>query len=328
MKWALIGASQIAKTWMVDAIRAVGDEVVGVVSADAAHARRFADEANIAHADTRLEAVRDWGTEAVYISSTNDKHEAQTLFAAAAGWHVLCEKPLTTSLDAARRMAQACEAAGVTMGTNHHLRHNAAHQAMRTAVLGVELGDVVAARVMHAVYLRQTLQTWRLHNPAAGGGVVLDIAVHNADSVAFVLGEYPQAVTAMVSNSGMAQGLEDNAMSVWHMPSGTTVSAHQGFNTPFAPAGLELHGTQASMLGRGVMNQGPDGVLLRVDADGEHAIELPRYNLYERVLRHFHLAMQRQANDLADGWAGVRSLQVALAILESAQTGRTVELKS
>lgn len=326
MKWALIGASQIASNWMVGAIRAVGDEIVGVISGSAEHGQAFAQQHGIAHADTRLEALRDWGAEAVYVSSTNDKHEAQTLAAARLGLHVLCEKPLATSLDAAKRMAQACQDAGVTMGTNHHLRHNAAHQAMRAAVAAGELGEVVAARAMHSVYLRQDLQTWRLNNVAAGGGVVLDIAVHNADSVAFVLGEYPLAVTAMVSSSGMGQGLEDNAMSVWHMPSGATVSAHQGFNTPYAPAGLEVHGTRGSMLGRGVMNQGPDGVLLQLDAGGERAIELPRYNLYERVLRHFHLARQGQAHDLADGWAGVRSLQVALAILESAQTGRTVEL--
>ena len=324
MKWALVGASTIAREWMLPAIRAVGDEVVAVVSGDLARARAWAQQAGIAHATDDMAGLTDWGVQAVYISSTNDKHEAQTLAAAAMGMHVLCEKPLATGLDAARRMVAACAQAKVTLATNHHLRHNSAHLQMRQAIAAGELGAIVALRLTHSVYLPEHLQGWRLRDGHAGGGVVLDIAVHNADSVAFLLGEYPTEVCAMVSHTGLAQGLEDNAMSVWRMPSGVLVSTHQGFNTPHAEVALEVHGTQASLLGQGVLHQGPCGQLLRRDAQGQRAVALDQHNLYERVVRHFHLAMAGQPNDVATGEHGYRSLAVALAVLRSASEGKTV----
>lgn len=327
MRWGLIGASTIADEWMVGAIRAVGDEVVGVISGNAQRAGEFAQQHQLLLAGTRLEDLDGWKIDAVYISSTNDKHEAQVLYAAAHGWHVLCEKPITTTLDAARRMVQACDDAKVVMGTNHHLRHNSSHLNIRKMIDEGRLGQLVAARVHHAVYLPQHLQGWRLTDKSAGGGVVMDIAVHNADSLAFLLGEYPVEVQAMVSATGMAQGMEDHALSLWRFPSGVIATTHQGFTTPYARVGLEIHGTNGSVHGDGILHQNADGDLTLRNADGEVHITLDRTNLYERCLQNFHLAVRGKPNNLADGQAGLRSLAVALAVLDSAQKGRAIEVR-
>lgn len=326
MRWAFVGASTIAGRWMVGAVRAVGDEVIAVVSGDQARAEAFAKEHGIPHALTNEDDLAGLPVDAVYISSTNEKHEASTLRAAALKRHVLCEKPLATSLAAAQRMADACAKAGVVMGTNHHLRHNSAHIHMREHIRRGALGKLVSARVNHSVYLPVNLQGWRLNNQGAGGGVVLDIAVHNADSLAFLLGEYPTEVMAMTSNSGMATGMEDNAMSVWRFPSGLTAFTHQGFTTPHAHVALEVHGTEGSLEGRGVLHQGPDGTLHFQNKDGRVQVPLDQHNLYVRGLEHFHKAVRGEAHDMADGFAGVRSLAVALAVLESAETGRAVKV--
>lgn len=327
LRWALIGASTIAGEWMVGAIRAVGDEVVAVVSGDLARARAFAQQHGIAHACDQESDLAALNIQAVYISSTNEKHEAQTVYAASQGWHVLCEKPLATTLDAAQRMVRACADAGVVMGTNHHLRHSSAHLQMRERIAQGQLGRLVAARVHHAVYLPAHLQGWRLSDKSAGGGVVLDIAVHNADSLAFLLGEYPVEVQAMVSNTGLAKGMEDHALSLWRFPSGLIATTHQGFTTPFASVGLEVHGTTGSLQGEGIMHQQAQGVLTLHTAAGVENLALDQKNLYERCLENFHLAVRGQANTLADGQAGLRSLAVALAVLESAEQGRAVAVR-
>jgi 1,5-anhydro-D-fructose reductase (1,5-anhydro-D-mannitol-forming) len=326
MRWGLIGASNIAGEWMVGALRAVGDEIVAVVSGSDERARAFALQHGIAHALTREADLADLGIDAVYVSSTNEKHEASVLHAAFRGWHVLCEKPVATTLEAARRMVDACAAAGVVMGTNHHLRHNAAHRRMRELIDEGRLGRLVAARVHHAVYLRPLLQGWRLHDRAAGGGVVLDIAVHNADSLAFLLGEYPVEVQAMVASTGLAQGMEDHAMSLWRFASGLTAFTHQAFTTPHARVGLEIHGTEGTLEGDGILNQRADGSLLLRTAAGAEPQDLDRGNLYERCLQQFHGAVRGEPNTLADGRAGLRSLAVALAVLDSAQQGRAVRV--
>jgi 1,5-anhydro-D-fructose reductase (1,5-anhydro-D-mannitol-forming) len=331
VKWALLGASNIASEWLVGAIRAVGDEVIAVVSGNPERASSFAKQHGIAHAFTEAQAangaLKSLGLDAVYVSNTNDKHEAAVLLAVQLGCHVLCEKPLALDLAAAQRMVEACRAAGLTMGTNHHLRHNSAHRQMRRVLREQGLGRLVSARVSHSVFLRQKLQGWRVDNAAAGGGVVLDIAVHTADSLGFLLGEYPVEVMAMTHRSGMGQGVEDTSMSVWRYASGLTVLTHQGYTTPYASNRLELLGDQGSLEGAGVLNQAPGGSLKWCRADGDLNLRLDHDNLYERCLREMHKAIQGEAHDMATGEAGVQSLAVALAVLESARTDRSVAVQ-
>ena len=106
MRWGLVGASRIASGFMIDAIRAQADsQILSVLSSSAARGREFADENNIARSHTDLDALlADPDLDAVYISTTNEKHHPQALAAIAAGKHVLCEKPLAMSLNEAIEM--------------------------------------------------------------------------------------------------------------------------------------------------------------------------------------------------------------------------------
>jgi 1,5-anhydro-D-fructose reductase (1,5-anhydro-D-mannitol-forming) len=104
---------------------------------------------------------------------------------------------------------------------------------------------------MHAVYLPPHLQGWRIDNPAAGGGVIPDIVVHDADTVRFHLGEDPAEVVAIQTSAGMGAGVEDSVMSVWQMPSGATVMTHESFTHRFAGTGIEFHGTKGSIRASG-----------------------------------------------------------------------------
>jgi 1,5-anhydro-D-fructose reductase (1,5-anhydro-D-mannitol-forming) len=327
MRWAFVGASNIASQWMVEAVRSVGDGIVAVVSGDASRAKVFADKHGIAYALTDESQLKGLGVQAVYISTTNEKHEASVLHAAACGLHVLCEKPLSIDLVSAQRMVNACKDAGITMGCNFHLRHNQAHRLMREAVRNGSLGKLVSARLNHSVYLPQHLQGWRLKDKAAGGGVVLDIGVHNVDSLAFILGEYPEQVMALTCNSGMGEGLEDNAMSLWRFSSGVTAFAHQGFATPFGEKGIELLGTQATLKGVSMLDQGAPGTLEMMSAQGDEVMQMQDRNLYTDVLVQFHQALRGEPTDMADGEAGLKSLAVALAILESAKSGEMVPVR-
>ena len=135
--------------------------------------------------------VEDKDIDAVYVSTTNELHRDQVFAAAAAGKHVLCEKPLALTLADARAMVAECRKRGVVMATNHHLRNAATHRAMRDAIKAGRIGKPLFARVFHAVYLPPHLQGWRIEKPEAGGGVILDITVHDADTLRFVLDDEP-----------------------------------------------------------------------------------------------------------------------------------------
>ena len=328
--WGLIGASTIAKEWMIDAIRAQpGHEVVAVMSTNSQRAQAFAAENQIVASYTELPALlADPRIHAVYISTTNELHKAQTLAAAAAGKHVLCEKPLAVTLADAREMVAACKQAGVVMGTNHHLRNAATHRKIRELIQSGAIGKPLFARVFHAVYLPPHLQGWRLTTPGAGGGVILDITVHDADTLRFVLGSEPVEATALSQQAGMAQSaLEDGVMAVLRFDNGVLAQLHDAFTVKHAGTGLEVHGTEGSIVARNVMTQKPVGEVVLRNAGGESQIALEHENLYARVVRAFAAAMAGSGAPSASGEDGVRSLATALAVLDSSRTGRCTPVR-
>ncbi len=328
MIWALIGASTIASQYMVDALRAQpAGTVRWIISGTAVRAAEFAAAHDIPYSDTHLAAaLDDPAVQAVYISSTNDRHMDQALGAIAAGKHVLCEKPLALTAKDAAQIVAAAEAAGVVFATNHHLRCAGSHQAVRALIHAGRIGRVLSLRIHHAVHLPENLQGWRINSAASGGGVVPDITVHDADVARFLLGEDPQSVVAQVTSSGLGQGVEDSAMSVWAMPSGAMVMSHESFTHPFAGSGLEVHGTEGSIFARGVMTQQPVGEIEMVTAKGREVVRFEAHNLYQFGVARFCDAVAGRGGVAASGWDGVKSLAVAEAVRQAAATGAQVSV--
>ncbi len=97
IRWGLIGASTIARERLVNAIRSNGCDVTAVCSSDQGRADAFADDLGIPGRTTDLVELFD-RCDAVYVSSVNRLHHAHVIAAAAAGKHILCEKPLAKNL--------------------------------------------------------------------------------------------------------------------------------------------------------------------------------------------------------------------------------------
>ncbi|MCQ0987135.1 Gfo/Idh/MocA family protein [Jiella marina] len=326
MRWALIGASRIAANYMIDAIRSVeGSTITAVLSSDAARGADYARTHGIAESYTDLDRMlAEAEIDAVYISTTNEKHHAEAMAAIAAGKHVMCEKPLAMTVADAAEMVRAAAEKGVVFGTNHHLRNAGTHLAIRDLIANGAIGNVLSARVFHAVNLPEVLRGWRIDNPGAGGGVIPDIVVHDADTVRFHLGEDPVEVVARQTVSGLGQGVEDSAMSIWEMPSGTMVQTHESFTHAFAETGIEFHGTKGSIVARGVMTQNPVGEVWLTDENGRKSVPYETHGLYERSMRLFHAAARGEGRPSADGVDGVKSLAVAMAVKAAADSGKAV----
>ena len=329
LRWGLIGASTIAAEHMIGAIRANSGEVTAVMSANPERAADYARRHAIARATSSLDdLVGGADVDAVYISTTNELHRDQFFAAAGAGKHVLCEKPLAMTLDDARAMVSEAHARGVVMGTNHHLRNAATHRAMREAIKQGRIGRPLFARVFHAVFLPPHLQGWRIDKPQAGGGVVLDITVHDADTLRFVLDDEPVSVSAMTSQGGMgAGGLEDGAMGVIRFRSGLLAQFHDAFTTRYATTGFEVHGEEGSLIGRDCMTQAPKGEVWLRSAKGEELLPLAHENLYARSVRLFQEAVAGRGEPAATGEDGVKSLSVALSALEAARAHRETAIE-
>jgi 1,5-anhydro-D-fructose reductase (1,5-anhydro-D-mannitol-forming) len=325
LRWALIGASDIAATRMIPAMRAVGDTVTVVQSGSADWADEFARTHEIPNAVTDIEAaLARPDVDAVYVSSHNDKHHAQVLAAAAAGKHVLAEKPLALNVADAQEMVQSCADAGVVMATNHHIPASPTNRAIRAAVQAGAIGEVRAAHVNHAVGLPERLQGWRLSDPI-GGGVILDVFIHDMAALAAAIGGQALQVTAKTRPSTTAA--PDSLMTIVGWTGDVIAQTHDAYDNFHLPTWFELLGTEGALRGSNCMTGDPVGeVTLFRDGDALVLDVGDRADLYVTTMAAFRAAVFTGQEPLVTGKDGVRSLAAAVAAVESIQSGQTVNV--
>jgi 1,5-anhydro-D-fructose reductase (1,5-anhydro-D-mannitol-forming) len=333
IRWGLLGASTIAREWMIPALRALdGHEIVAVCSSSAERGAAFAREQQIPVAYDDLAAfLAAPDVDAVYVSTTNELHERQTIAAARAGKHVLCEKPLALELGAARRMVDACQDAGVVLAVNHHFRNGAWNRAARAAIRNGAIGRPLSARISQALLLPEHLRGWRLGEPGRGAGAILDLTVHTADTLRFVLdAEVEQVVAASACQSLGRDGVEDVAMGVMRLSNGVLASFYDAFNVPYAGSSLEVHGSEGSIAIAEALDERLIARAVLRRADGEQPLDVgEQEDLYVYGLRRFAAAVAGQGTPAAGGEDGLRSLAVALAVRAAASGGHqaTVEVQ-
>jgi 1,5-anhydro-D-fructose reductase (1,5-anhydro-D-mannitol-forming) len=328
--WGFIGASNIARQRMLGAVRAsqIG-EIVALMSHRRELAEPLAAEFGIPTVYDSVDALlEDRRVQAVYVSSTNERHHAQVLAAAARGKHVLCEKPLATTLGEATDMVAACRRAGVLLGTNHHLRNAVVLNAIRDQIAGGAIGAAVSIQASQPMYCPP--QDWRRRDPSKGAGVGLDILVHTADSVRFVLQAEPIAVAAMAqSSTRMTGGAFDTILATYRFDNGAIAQLHADFNTPAGRTRLDVHGLEGSIFGCDVLGKmaGFPGTayLRRGDSLRVLAVESDA-SRYTRSVDRFNAAIRGEGAPACSGVDGVRSLAMVLAAEEAARCERVVAI--
>ena len=326
----LIGASSIARDTMIPAMRNHPEcEVVSVFSSNPERGKSYAAENNIPRAANSVaKLLADTDVHAVYVSTTNELHHQQVLAAAKAGKHILCEKPLAMSLNEAQEMIAACREAGVILATNHHLRMGAGIRKMRELIAEGAIGKPLAARVFHAAYLPDHLQGWRLNNPGAGAGVVLDLVVHDIDMLRCVLNAEPTEVVSLSQHAGMAtdDAVEDGNMAVFRFDNDLIAQVHTAFTIKYAGDGIEVHGSEGSLKIDNVLGGELSSPVILKNTEGTQQFELTQHSIDDKTIDLFVDAIQGQGKPGATGEDGERSLAAALACLESARTGSRIEI--
>jgi predicted dehydrogenase len=182
------------------------------------------------HEVDRLKADR--GVQVVYVVTPNALHEAHVGLAAAAGKHVLCEKPMTVSADAAQRMIAECERAGRLLMIAYrsqfqpHMR-----EAIRIARSG-QLGRIKLVNALNIENLGDASQ-WRLRRELAGGGSLPDIGLYCLNSVRAIVGEEPEEVYAAISSPAddpRFATVEDQVSFILRFPSGVLATCATGYD--------------------------------------------------------------------------------------------------
>lgn len=141
--------------------------------------------------------------DAVCIASPDSQHVPQVLDALSAGLHVLCEKPLTLSIDDLERVIRARDDAGKVVCMTYQRRYDGAHRALRSEVLSGRWGKVLAISVYNAEdWITPNRGTWR-HDPThCPGGFFYDASGHQLDFVFWATGLHGEMVQAWKHRAG------------------------------------------------------------------------------------------------------------------------------
>ncbi|MCR4265815.1 Gfo/Idh/MocA family protein [Nitratireductor sp. ZSWI3] len=332
LNWGLIGASNIAREWMHEAISQHPDcRVVSVFTSSEERGEAFKADLGIARYYTELDAfLSDPELDAVYISTTNNRHCAEVMAAAKAGKHILCEKPLAMTYEDAEAMVAATVGAGVVLATNHHLRNMETHRTIKAIIDSGEIGDVTSARFSFTVDLPDNLARWRLNDPSLGAGVLLDLTVHDLDTLRYYFGHDPVRVSGIGLTTGAdtPEGVLDNTTTVWEFPGKVLVICHDSFLVPYGGTAVEIHGTEGSISGEQILWQKPQGKVYVTTKHGKREINFNHAIPYHRTVSDFVNAVRGKGVPSASGRDGADSLRLVLAAREALATGRTVEISA
>lgn len=287
--------------------------------------RALADLLGVAYAESYDEALA-WGPDAVVVCSENSRHRDLVVRAAAAGAHVLCEKPLATTLADGQEMLDACAAAGVFLMTAYPVRFSPEFASLRALVRAGSLGQVLAMTGTNNGKLPLG-RAWFVDPDLSGGGALFDHVVHVADLVDELLGEAPQTVHARTNRILHADTpevrVETGGMVNVTYPSGVVVTIDCSWSHPDAAPNwggltLQVVGTE------GTVDIDPFGTHVGGTTTAGAAWLGLGEDLDRAMLTHFLEGVRTGRAPQPDGEVGLRTLRLVLAAQESATTGQVV----
>lgn len=198
VNWGVLGVANIATKKVIPAMQGSAfSPVRAIASRTLGRAEQAADELGIDRAHGSYEALlADSGIEAVYIPLPNHLHLEWAKAAAAAGKHVLCEKPLTLTSAEASEMIAAAEAAGVLIMEAFMYRLHPLWKEVKTLVDDGAIGDLRSVQVAFS-YFNDDPDNIR-NIPEAGGGALYDIGCYAVNAARFLFGSEPVGVKGLV----------------------------------------------------------------------------------------------------------------------------------
>jgi 1,5-anhydro-D-fructose reductase (1,5-anhydro-D-mannitol-forming) len=346
MGWALVSPGKHADTLIAPAISMAADtQLVAVCSRDQAQADAFAAKHGAQAAYTSLEAlVADIRVDVVFIASPNFLHAPYTTVAAQAGKHVLVEKPMAVRVDEAVEMVRTCRAHSVKLGVGFHLRHHPGHQEARRLIGEGVLGTITLVQAQWGGGIRGQPEipfeifrearsgprsAWWVQPEGVGGTwAMMAMGTHCVDLLHFLLGQDIVEVAALTDGQRPDSPLEHLATMCLRFNGGALGMVCCGSKMPDSKNDATLYGSHGRMVLGDSLRTALQGSLEVVSDTVNTTVSYPQdaLALYTRQVEAFNQAIQHDAELSASGLDGLRAVQVTVAMVESAATGRAVQI--
>jgi predicted dehydrogenase len=266
--------------------------------------------------------------EAVFIGSINREHAEGTIRAAAAGKHVLCEKPLGVSVKECRRMVEACKRNEVRLMTAYRKYFEPSSVALKRMITSGQLGRLRHIFSTYTEVVDPLKARWQLSRELAGGGSLMDIGIYCVNTMRWLAGSSPMDATAYAwtdKSTRFAEVEDSIAFRLTH-PEGLVCQGTSSYSAT-AASFVQVHGDK----GWAALNPA-----FAFDEERRFFGKIQgqwfdqNFGVIDEFLLeidHFADCIRGQQDPNPDGMEGFRDLVTIEAIYQSARENRTVAIE-
>ncbi len=334
IKWGVIGSGGIAKSRTIPEgiIAADNATLITVFDVNAKVNLEVAQKFNVKAAATIDELLAD-DIDAVYIATPAYLHHELTIQCAKAGKSILCEKPLSTTVEHAKQAIDACNRHGVTLGIALMMRFQSQNQEAMKMIQKGTLGKITYARAQLSCWYPPIKGAWRQKTKLGGGGALMDLGSHCIDLLEMFIGPVKK-VSCFINHSIHDYETEDSAVSMLFFENGAiaTVDTFFCIRDTCSKNILEIYGSQGSIFAAGTIGQGKSGEMTAL-IEKEDRCEAERItiaphiiNTYQAEIEEFSQAMLERREPSNSSLVGLRNQKILSACYESARDGKVVEV--
>lgn len=283
LRFGVISTAQIGLNRLIPAVLESSNATVVAISSRAKEKAEEAGRKFKARAyGSYQEILDDPEVDAVINPLPNSMHAEWTIRAANAGKHVLCEKPLATTVADARRMVEAAKANNVLLMEAFTHRFNPQLRLARETVMKGRIGEVRLARSEFSFTVRNPEGNIRL-NPELGGGGLYDAGCYSASALRFVLNDNPVSVQAQ-QRVPPQHGVDTSLVGLIRFPGDRIAVLTCGIDIP-PRCFLEVIGTRGRVQ---VMHMFEESAAVQIMVDGKEEVRtFSAPNRFKVQIEHF-----------------------------------------
>ncbi|MBI1280441.1 MAG: gfo/Idh/MocA family oxidoreductase [Anaerolineaceae bacterium] len=303
-------------------------ELVGICSADPERAQKLAVEYATQPFESLDELLKQ--VDVIDVCTPTHLHRDMVIQAAAAGKHVVCEKPLARTVAQAAEMIRVCKQANVHLLVAQVLRFAPAYVQAKEVVARGDIGKVAVQRFTRCSALPKWASDNWLMDFDRSGGMMLDLMVHDFDFARWVAGDV-ESVFAKSLRGQRPNATEDYALVILKHTSGAISNIEGGwaYAAGMFRTGFEIAG-DAGLIEQPMDSTTPLAVYMKEKNVAAAEAMIPTSPLaedpYWTQLKHFYDVMTTDVQPCVTAEDGMAAVQIGLAAIESVRSGRQVQI--
>jgi len=333
--WGIIGIGAHAERALAPALnRAANTKLVAVCSRSMERAQNFAAKHKAERAYDSLEKMlEDPDLDVLYVATPNGLHAQQTIQAAEAGKHVLCEKPMAITVADCEAMIEACNKNKVKLALDFQNRYHPAHVEARRYIQSGMIGEIYVAKAQYCHgRFRGYWQGrgWRNDPNTAGSGSLAGTAIHCVDLLRFLLDSEVKEVRALTDEEPPRYPVDDMVYVIITFENGARGVVISGILAPRSDDDVVVYGSKAKITGKGTVGMPLRGELL-VEGDSLNVrmtfpTDDPVPANYVYLVEAFNKCIEDNTESEVSGYLGLQMVKITNSILESSHQGRAIKV--